>query len=531
MTIKKFRIKNKKIIFSIVLFSAIAFVYGKTLNYDYVYFDDDRLVLDNYDLISDYKKIPAFFTKSVFNSKEELFYRPLLTLSFSIDAMISGKNPFMYHFTGLLLHCISVFLLFVFFRKLNFDENFSMLFTLLFAVHPAFGHAVAWIPGRNDTLLTVALLLTFIFTLDYFASGKKNKYKLLLAMISFFAAMFIKETSIIMLAMAPLFIYVFCKNPKKADYLKIFFFMLLIVFLYMILRNYAVGGQGKEAFAIMKWFKSIFQSMNAYFIYIEYLMIPSRIYVIPELIPLNYLSIVSLIFLSVPLIASLFFATGRKHIILFGYIWFFTFLLPTLVLSDNYWYPHRLYFASIGIIIAFIEFVAGMTQKNPGVKKFLLFLIICMICIFISFAYVNVNSFKNNDVFVSSALKEQPESSLVKVLVSKYYAKNGLFKDALNVMMQVKPDKTGQYSKHYAELLIYIYAVNGMYDESEHIIHQMLAIFPENEVSLENLSEIYFLQGRYKEALALTEKLQKIRPERKAYMERYQKIKDAMAQN
>ena len=78
-------------------------------------------------------------------------------------------------------------------RKLETGAFTACILALLFAAHPAAASAVSWVPGRNDPLLALFVLSSFIFFEDYRRTGELKslfKYSLLFA-----AAMFTKESS------------------------------------------------------------------------------------------------------------------------------------------------------------------------------------------------------------------------------------------------------------------------------------------------------------------------------------------------
>ncbi|MDR1195710.1 MAG: tetratricopeptide repeat protein [Endomicrobium sp.] len=513
--------KYKTQLFFFCLFAVIAALYSQSLKYDYTYIDDDVLVLHNYDFISDYKNIPKFFLKSAFYSGSGSFYRPVLTLSFAIDAMIAGKNPFMYHLSGILLHIASVFLLFIFLRKLEFNETLSFLFTMLFALHPAFAHAVAWIPGRNDLLLSVFTLLSLIFLFDYYKNEKKDILKMVLSIFLFAIAVFTKESAVVMIAVMPAFMFLFCKNVSKKDYITVFISAFLICCVYMALRSFVLTGGMMHGAAF-----SIVKALKSFLIYCEYMITPHRIYLFPEKIDLNFFTFFGCLIFFAPLAASLFFNIGRKRIVLFGAFWFLAFLVPSFMAS-NYvisLLPHRLYAASAGFIIMFIEFFSSAAQKIKPAKKYIIFMLAVITVLFAFASYAQVKKFQNKYVYLSYALNEQPQSQILRLLMAQYYADNGKYEEAKREIFGIKSND-GTYSVQYYEILGYVYSLEGSYERATEIFDKLLEMFPGHESSLNNLSQIYFLKGEYDKALVYSEMLIAIRPEHSAYRKQYAKIR------
>jgi len=133
------------------------------------------------------------------------FYRPLLTISLILSAQISGTMPVGYHLIDILLHCASCCLLFVTLQMIGFKRSISFLGALVFCIHPAMTQAVAWIAGRNDSLLAVFILMCFISFMKFLSTSHLKWY--FTHFLFFMLAMFTKETSIVFPILAMLYFY------------------------------------------------------------------------------------------------------------------------------------------------------------------------------------------------------------------------------------------------------------------------------------------------------------------------------------
>jgi hypothetical protein len=91
-----------------------------------------------------------------------------------------------------------------------------MLACLFFCVHPVVTQAVVWIPGRNDTLVVLFLLLTLVAYINYRESGKW--YWLLAHWLCAAVALLIKETALIFPGLILLYHFAFVRgewNSRK----------------------------------------------------------------------------------------------------------------------------------------------------------------------------------------------------------------------------------------------------------------------------------------------------------------------------
>jgi hypothetical protein len=436
--------------------------------------------------------------------------------------MTAGRDPFAYRLSGVLLHIAVIILLYVFFLKLEFNGIFVFLFTALFAVHPAISHAVAWIPGRNDILLAFFILISLICLAGFFNGGKKHVLKLAAALLAAAAALFTKESALVMIAVLPAFMFLFCKNVSKKDYPTVFLTYFFIVCAYAALRFFALGGVASFA-----WF-DIFKAVKSVFIYCEYLIIPLRIYLFPEKVPFDFWTFAACSAALIPLAVSFIFDLGRKKVILFGAFWFIAFLAPSFMSSDFIisLLPHRLYLAAAGFMLMFLELFSSLSKKIKPAGTWLALFLAAVIVLFGFLSYLQVKKFKDKYIYLAHALLEQPESEFLMLKMAKYYADEGLFEDAKNEAGKIK-SRNGGYSVEYYKTLGYIYSVEGNYNNAAFIYERLLELFPEDEAALYNMGEIYFIQGRYAKALEYAEKLLKIRPGHKDFEILHAKIKAA----
>ncbi|TSK08982.1 MAG: hypothetical protein FPO08_06700 [Geobacter sp.] len=94
------------------------------------------------------------------------YYRPLIELTYYLDARLWGMEPVFMHLENVLIHALNTILVYLLARKiLSLSANtpcaipgLPLLSALLFALHPANAEAISWIAGRTDPLATVFVL-------------------------------------------------------------------------------------------------------------------------------------------------------------------------------------------------------------------------------------------------------------------------------------------------------------------------------------------------------------------------------------
>ena len=148
-------------------------LYARVVTFDYVQADDTDLIRGNISFLQNLRNLPDAFARSYFDvegqpSGRKTYYRPLVIVSFMVDAQVRGANPRVYHVTNVVIHIASVMLLSMLLRRLGSPDMPALALALLFAVHPANVQAVAWIPGRNDTLMAALALVSIMAFLHYY---------------------------------------------------------------------------------------------------------------------------------------------------------------------------------------------------------------------------------------------------------------------------------------------------------------------------------------------------------------------------
>jgi protein O-mannosyl-transferase len=132
-------------------------VFGQTLRNDFVNYDDDIYVYRNPHVVHG---ITLRGIAWAFTSRYAANWHPLTWISHMLDVQLWGLNPAGHHFTNVLLHSISVVLLFLVFRSATGMVWRSSFVAVLFAIHPLHVESVAWIAERKDILSGLFFVLT-----------------------------------------------------------------------------------------------------------------------------------------------------------------------------------------------------------------------------------------------------------------------------------------------------------------------------------------------------------------------------------
>jgi len=149
---------------SILLAALTWIVFGQTLRYDFVNYDDSSYVYENPKITGGLNKasiIGAFTHIHSFN------WHPLTTITHMLDCQSYGLRAGGHHFTNVLLHTIGVVLLFIVLQRMTGALWRSAFVAAVFAIHPLHVESVAWVSERKDVLSGVFFMLTLLAYFHY----------------------------------------------------------------------------------------------------------------------------------------------------------------------------------------------------------------------------------------------------------------------------------------------------------------------------------------------------------------------------
>lgn len=132
-----------------LLLGVLAFaLFGPSISYDFVGFDDDKYIVLNDGLHRPF----GLETVRWALLPQDTAWMPLTWLSYAFDHAVSGLDPRGYHRTNVLLHALNCFILYFALLRLTSARWRSALVVALFAVHPLRVESVAWVADRKDLL-------------------------------------------------------------------------------------------------------------------------------------------------------------------------------------------------------------------------------------------------------------------------------------------------------------------------------------------------------------------------------------------
>jgi protein O-mannosyl-transferase len=148
-------------------------VFGQTVRYDFVNYDDNEYVYANPAITSGLNPHGIIYA---FSGRHARNWHPLTTLSHMLDCQLWGVRAGGHHLTNVVLHTIAVVLLFLVLQQMTGAIWQSAFVAALFAIHPLHVESVAWISERKDVLSAVFFMLTLGAYVRYVRSRSIGRY-------------------------------------------------------------------------------------------------------------------------------------------------------------------------------------------------------------------------------------------------------------------------------------------------------------------------------------------------------------------
>ena len=434
--------RRELLIFCACIFALLFGVYGYSLGNEFVHWDDGLLIFEN-------PIVQEFSFRSIykaFTSYDPELYIPLTLLSYQMDHLIGGLNPFYYHLTNLILHALNAVSVAWIGWLLFKNKWIAALAAFLFAVHPLNTEAVVWASSRKDLLSAFFILPSFALYLNYSQNGSKRWYGA--SVIGFLLALLSKVTVIffpLVLILADL------RNHRRIDRRmildKIPFFFLSIVF-------GIIAMFGKEGNATLLVEKILIGSKAAIF-YLTKVFLPYGFSVLyPYTKPIAFSSpdlAISFVILLVLVIVSIaLWKRTREPLFTLGFFLLFT--APTFanfakgrdLLHDVYFASDR--YAYIGSAAIFFLLASILYRYRSKVIDAVCIIVILMLA-FLSYRQSLV--WKNTETLFRNVLVHYPNSHVAHTNIGSILEQRGDTAGAIEefeASLAIRPNAAAYYN-------------------------------------------------------------------------------------
>lgn len=514
---------TKKTIIKVILLIVISgAVYVNSLGHDFVW-DDTSLIAENREYFEDDVNLNQVFQKPYF---EVPYYRPLLLASYFLDYNIWGLKPYGFHLSNVVLHILNTLLVFFFILQLGYSSGISFFSAALFAAHPVQTETIAWISGRNDSLMV-------LFVLSAFISIGRARYQQIMSRkicwygISFAAlgcAYLTKEMAVMFLPLLLLTDYFHNRrtwsSSARYETLAVYGGCAAITLGFLFFRSLLFKNfPAQLSFSPETFSTAITTPPAVYTYYLKVLFFPFNLTLAPSF-PFSGTALQSTAFLAGAVFISVagavvllnkFFKEG-----IFGILWVLVYILPVsgIVYTGVTILEHRLYGASIGfclmLTLACKKLGSSATESSFLHRYAWRGIILLIIAGYACLTIERNTAWKDNVSVWSDSLEKNPNSLIAMNNLSHALVKKGKFDLAITHIskaLTINPNA----EKLHGNLGFALYGKKD-YPRALAAFNKVLQINPQSAETYNNIGRISTDTKDYKKAFACFQKAIEMNP-------------------
>jgi len=390
-----------KPLFVFVIISIITiFIYSGITKNEIVQLDDD-VIIDNLKTLhqNSYHILNEAFSRDAMVGVGGDLYRPVQTFSLILFYSMGKGSLVYFHVFQILLHILACFLFFTLMTSFLFDKKKSLILTLIYTTHPLFASLVSFIPAIGDQLLVIWGICSFICLINYL---KTNRYIFLIAhIITFFLAVFTKETALVFPAIFLFYYFIIYKSKRHNILILPLIFWILLPLTFLFLRQKYVLPDMVATHNILN-FKNVshnfLYNIPSFFEYITKFFIPYKLSFLASYS--SFRTVIGILIFCIFIALSVFKKIDFKWLV-FCFLWYGIFILPPMLYRNPVfdYGEHRGFLPLISILLLLASI------KND---KVLNWLFCAFIPIFTFMSFDRKNDFKDPLTFYNSIIENDP---------------------------------------------------------------------------------------------------------------------------
>jgi tetratricopeptide (TPR) repeat protein len=493
-------------------------VFGQTLRYDFVNYDDPRYVYQNTTITSGITFANVVWAFSHIHAEN---WHPLTTITHMLDCQLHGLSPGWHHFTNLLLHCLAVVLLFSALVRMTGALWRSAFVAAVFAVHPLHVESVAWIAERKDVLSALFFMLTLLAYLHYTRAPSTSRY-LTVALVVALGLM-----SKPMLVTLPFVLLLFDYWPlgrieagrsTRCQLLKLVLEKIPLIALAAVssivtflAQRGAIGWTEQLPISAR-----INNAIVSYVIYIRQMFWPARLAVFyphPEnRLPIWEISLALIVLVGIT--AAAFLLRKKAPYFVTGWLWYLGMLLPVIGLVQVGWQGHAdryTYLPQIGLYIAITWAVTDLTRSWRFQRIGLGAVALVIVGVLSWRSWLQTFYWRDSETLFTHALAVTTNNDVALNNLGIIFLDKGQLDDAISKLqaaIDLRPEN-GPAHDNLAKALLR----KGQVTQAMVHYRKFLEIEPENVEARNTLGTALIQQGKLREAIDQWQEALAIQPE------------------
>jgi len=471
-------------------------VYLRTIQFDFVNFDDNANVYEN-GLVASGLTLHGFINAFVHGSLAN--WDPLTTLSHMVDCQVFGLWAGGHHLTNVLLHTATVVLLFLVLQSMTGRLWPSALVAAIFAVHPLHVESVAWVSERKDVLSGLFFVLTLGAYLRYVRRPGKGSYALVLLGL----ALGLMSKSMLVTMPAILLVLDWWPLKRTDGWKKLIVEKVPVAALSLAATVMAFWAQ-EQAHAVEALDKAplglrLENVLVSYVTYLWQTIWPANLaayYPYPVAgLPLEKVAIAALVLAGIT--ALVIWQRKERPYLLAGWLWYAMMLVPVigLVKLGNQAYADRyMYLPQIGLSIGVIWWLAGVGEKLASIHYIRWAAATVSIFLLASLAYTQSLYWKNTEALWTRTIAVTDRNPLAHYDFGTWLLQHNELDKAqheFETAVQQRPD----YASALNNLGLVLFYKNKP-DEAIPNLIRALQLDPSQYTALNNLGGCFIMKGR-----------------------------------
>jgi protein O-mannosyl-transferase len=532
-----FRDRTRTIVIYLFLAAISLVVFGQTIRYNFVNFDDDLYV---YNAPAIQAGLTGQGIALAFTSQHARNWHPLATLSHMLDCQLYGLKPGGHHATNVILHIIAVLLLFRVLQEMTGAVWKSAIVAALFAVHPLHVESVAWVSERKDVLSAVFFLLMLGAYVRYARASSITRY--LLVAVLFAAGLMSKPMLVSVPAILLLLDYwplrrfeqpcstgktkVVNSESQPCTRQRLFLEKIPLFVLAggscvatFVLQKHATG-----AIPPLPFLWRVQNAFVSYMIYVWKTLWPTHLAVFyphpNNALPI-WIVILAITLLLAITVSAIVFRNKRPYVFT-GWFWYLVMLMPVIGLvqvgeqghADRYTYlPH------IGLFMLAVWFAADVAAVREYRSRFTTATAVVIILALASAAFIQASYWRNSETLWTHALDVTSDNDFAHNNLGYLCVDRGELDKAIAHFEAALEIRSRKLDPHYDVGSAFVQmnladalARKGQPDEALVHYEEAIRLQPNYADAYYNRGNVLFAKGRIDEAIADWEKTLQIQP-------------------
>ena len=513
----------------IVLLTGI--VFGQTLSYDFVNYDDKTYVYGN-PLVS--SGLTLHGLSRAFVDTQTNNWHPLTLVSHMIDCQLYDLKAGGHHFTNVFLHTIAAVLLFFWLRNItgNSQSNASAARTsdwrsafvaALFAIHPLRVESVAWIAERKDVLSAVFFFLTLGAYVRYARAPSFARY---LTLSILFACGLMSKPMLVTTPVVLLLLDYWPLNrgqrtevrgQKKAEIwwklvvekLPLFGLSLASSIVALALQVQSPASVGQLPFS---W--RLQNALVSYVTYIWQMFWPANLAVFyshpDDRLALWQVTLAAAFLIAITWVVFAL-RQGRPYLLV-GWLWYLIMLLPVIGIVEVGLQGHAdryTYLPQVGLYIALTWLAADVARPLPYRKEILATLGTAIVIVLSGCAWKQTTYWRNSETLWAHTLAVTTDNDVALTNLGTSLMERGQLDEALSYFQNALAVRSRSEHRHYNLSLALIHdstgnvlARKGRLDDAVTHFRQAIELRPDFPDAHYNLGTALFQKGDLDGAIA-----------------------------